>query len=184
MSDAEYSDEVDDRDTLALLTELRDELEAKGTLPLSSTPRMNRDDILAYLDAAIERLPEDLHAARRMLRDREDHLAKTARDAQDILDTARQRAADMVEKEAVVRKSRKVARAVIDDAEEKARQRQHDADDYVDQKLAAFEVVLDRIMASVQKGRERLQVHVASPAMEQPLEETPGSDFFDQDEAG
>ena len=90
----------------------------------------------------------------------------------------------MVEKEAVVRKARKVARGAIDDAEEKARQRQHDADDYVDQKLAAFEVVLERIMASVQKGRDRLQLHMATPAMEQPAEEAPGSDFFDQDEAG
>jgi uncharacterized protein YicC (UPF0701 family) len=180
VNDVAEHEEPDDRDTLALLSELRDELESKGTLPLSSTPRMNRDDILAYLDAAIDRLPEELHVARRLLRDREEFLAKTKRDGLEILETARQRAAAMVEKEAVVRKARKEARTTIDDAEEKARQRQHDADDYVDQKLAAFEIVLERISAQVANGRDRLQLHVTTPILDQP-ESEPDHAFFDQD---
>jgi hypothetical protein len=34
----------------------------------------------------------------------------------------------------------------------------HEAEDYADQKLASFEIVLDRTMKTVQAGREKLQV--------------------------
>ena len=57
----------------------------------------------------------------------------------------------------------------------------HEAEDYVDRKLAAFEVVLDRTMAQVQRGREQLQVHVGAPTAE-PADEVPAEGaFFDQD---
>jgi len=57
----------------------------------------------------------------------------------------------------------------------------HEAEDYIDQKLASFEVVLDRTMQTVQKGRERLQVVVALPEAEV-VDETDDNAFFDQDE--
>ena len=42
-----------------------------------------------------------------------------------------------------------VAQTVVDDAEASARQLRHEAEDYVDQKLAAFEVVLERTLQAV-----------------------------------
>ena len=61
--------------------------------------------------------------------------------------------------------------------------RTHEAEDYVDQRLAAFEVVLDRTMATVKRGREQLQVHTGSPALAEaePDLETDEPGFFDQD---
>ncbi len=64
-----------------------------------------------------------------------------------------------------------------------AAQLRNEAEDYVDRKLAAFEVVLDRTMQTVQKGRERLQVH--APTHEDLLgheAEEAEQAFFDQDE--
>jgi len=47
----------------------------------------------------------------------------------------------------------------------------------------AFEVVLDRTMQQVQKGRERLEVH--APAVEAQLDDLDDEGaFFDQDEGG
>ena len=84
-----------------------------------------------------------------------------------------------------------VALELTDDAEASARQLKHEAEDYVDQKLAAFEVVLERTMQAVEKGRERLQVVIEpEPEPEFASEELPGlaeggedyeSSFFDQD---
>jgi hypothetical protein len=103
-----------------------------------------------------------------------------------------------VERTEVVREARRVAQTVVDDAEASARQLRHEAEDYVDQKLAAFEVVLERTLQAVEKGRERLQVVIEpepeledEPEMEsEEMEELPGSieveaeleeTFFDQD---
>jgi hypothetical protein len=69
---------------------------------------------------------------------------------------------------------------VVDDAEAQARALKHEAEDYIDQKLASFEVVLDRTMQAVQKGRERLQVVVDLPEAEV-VGETDEGGFFDQD---
>jgi hypothetical protein len=67
---------------------------------------------------------------------------------------------------------------VVDDAEASGRQLRHEAEDYVDQKLAAFEVVLERTMHSVQKGRERLQVVIEpEPGPEPDPDSEPDSDY-------
>ena len=58
----------------------------------------------------------------------------------------------------------------------------HEAEDYIDQKLAAFEVVLERTMQPVQKGREQLQVDVPAEPTEPEAGDEPGG-FFDQDES-
>ena len=62
----------------------------------------------------------------------------------------------MVESTEVVREARRTAEDIIDDAERHAAAMRLEAEDYVDRKLAAFEVVLDRTMQTVAKGRERL----------------------------
>ena len=66
-------------------------------------------------------------------------------------------------------------------AEDRARAMRLETEDYIDQKLAGFEVVLERTMAAVQKGRERLQVVVEAPLEVEPAEEEAVSGFFDQD---
>ena len=72
----------------------------------------------------------------------------------------------MVERTEVVREARRTAEAIVEHADRQAAQIRHEAEDYVDRKLAAFEVVLDRTMQQVQKGRERLQVNVPAETME------------------
>ena len=67
---------------------------------------------------------------------------------------------------------------MVDDAEAAARALRHEAEDYVDQKLAAFEVVLERTMQAVQKGRERLQVVIEpEPGPEPDPDSEPDSDY-------
>ena len=63
----------------------------------------------------------------------------------------------------------------------------HEAEDYCDQKLAGMEIVLDRIMRTVQSGREKLQA-TAPPVGRtrpghRPAPARTGTEdgFFDQD---
>lgn len=173
-------------DTEAVLIELRDMIEQAGTLPLSSSPRVNRDEVLQMLDEAIEAFPEELREARWLLKEREEYLAKARREAEQIIEAARVRAERMVERTEVVREARRTAEAIVTEANDQARALQHEAEDYVDQKLAAFEVVLERTMQTVVRGRERLQVHVGAPRMAEPVDDDADdaeSSFFDQDDA-
>ena len=170
-------------DTESSLLRMRELLESSGTVPFSSSPRVNRDDLLTLIDEALEHLPEELKQARWLLKERNEFLAKAQREADQIIEAARVQAERMVERDEVVRAARRHADALVEDAESRSRALQHEAEDYVDQRLAAFEVVLDRTMQTVQRGREQLQVHTGSSALHdaepEVVDDEPG--FFDQD---
>ena len=62
----------------------------------------------------------------------------------------------------------------------------HETEDFVDQRLASFEILLDRLAKTVAAGREKLAIGVpARKAPEpDPDEEQRNASFFDQDRDG
>jgi F0F1-type ATP synthase membrane subunit b/b' len=126
-------------------------------LPMSNTIRMSRDEIGELLNAALEKLPDELRRARWLLKEREEFLARTRREADDILDQARARAERMVQRTEVVKAAEQKARKLVETADEEARRIRLDTEDYCDQRLASFEIVLDKTLKMVAAGRARLQ---------------------------
>ncbi len=167
-------------DTAALLEQLREMLEAARKLPMSASVSINREEFGAILQDAIDGLPEELREARWLLKERDQVVDRAANEAGRLVEAARVRAERMVEKNELVREARRTSEQIIEDGERQAASIRHEAEDYVDRKLAAFEVVLDRTMQTVQKGRERLQVHAPSPVVNEA--DVDESGFFDQDE--
>ncbi len=165
-------------DVETLVLRVRELIESGRSMPMSASVLVNREELVGMLDDAIAQLPEELRHARWLLKEREEFLAQAKREADDILEAAQVQAARMVERTEVAREANRVAQSVVTAAEAESRQLKHEAEDYVDQKLAAFEVVLERTMQAVQKGRDRLQVVV------EPLEDELVDDrvFFDQDD--
>ena len=174
----QYSGET--LDTEELILQVRDQIDTARSVPMSASVMVNRDELVGMLEDAVAALPEEIRQARWLLKEREEFLAKARREAEDIIDAGRQQAQRMVEKTEVVREANLHARRIVDDAEKTSRDLKHEAEDYIDQKLASFEVVLERTMAAVSKGRERLQVVI--PAAEVEIDdEVDEANFFDQD---
>lgn len=173
-------------DTGALLLQMQEQLERARGLFMSASVSVNRDEFGALLQEAIDGLPDELREARWLLKERDQVIERAQHEADRILEAARVRAERMVERTEVVREARRTAEDIVDRAQQAAGAMRHEAEDYVDRKLAAFEVVLDRTMQAVQKGRERLQVHAPTPMPadgDPELEEHEDSGaFFDQDE--
>lgn len=167
-------------DVETLLRRVSDLVGNARPVPLSASVMISRDEVLELVDEALARLPEELRAARWLLREREEFLAKVEREGEDILDAARQRAERMVQRTEVARAAEARARRTIDDAEAEARRLRHEAEDYCDQKLAQFEIVLDRTLKTVQAGRARLTSAPMPTGADEPPEEDE-SGFFDQD---
>lgn len=173
-------------DIEGLLDELFEVVERAKSMPLSSSAIISRDEVLELAERARQALPAELIAARRVLRDLEEMRRRAAREADELLDEARAQAAHLVQRTEVVRQARHHAERIVLDAEAEARRVRHDADDYVDRKLAAFEIVLDRTIRTVQAGRERLgvapPVPVAEPDAESAKRDGDTEDSpFDQD---
>jgi len=172
-------------DVETLLRRVVDLIGNARPMPLSASVMINRDEVLELVEDAAERLPEELRQARWLLRERDEFLAKVQRQGDDILDQARVQAERMVQRTEVVRAAQHTARRTVEEAEAESRRLRHEAEDYCDQKLAQFEIVLDRTMKTVQAGRSRLQ-GTATMTGEVPVvvDEAAGSteaDFFDQD---
>ena len=75
------------------------------------------------------------------------------------------------------------ARHLVDDAEAESRRMHREIEDYCDQKLASFEIVLDRISRAVAAGRQKLSTTALAHAALAPDEPDSAAEaaFFDQD---
>ena len=144
-------------ETEEILLQLHDIVDAARPVPLSASSMISKEEVLELLDEALARLPEELRAARWLLKEREEYLARVRHEGDEILDQARTRAERMVQRTEVVKAAEARAYQVVDTAEAEARRLHHEVEDFCDQKLASFEIVLDRTMKLVASGRQKLQ---------------------------
>ena len=169
-------------DAEGLIRQALDAVNTARTMPLSASVLVARDELVGLLQGALDRLPDEVRQARWLLRERDEFIAQRKRDAEGLLDDVRAEAERMVQRTEIVRQANHVAQRILDDAREEARRLRHEAEDYCDQKLASFEIVLDRTLKTVQAGREKLQATPAPPPTANAAaasEESTG--FFDQD---
>jgi len=145
--------------------------EAKS-MPLSSSVLVNREEFLELLEAARSELPEEIKQARWIVKDREELLAKARKTGETVVQKAQDEQRRLLSQEAVVREAVEEADRVLAEAREQGRQIRLEAEDYVDAKLAQFEIVLEktykelaRSIGQVQRGREKLRG--VSPAQEE-----------------
>ena len=168
----------------SLLRQAIEIVEAARPMPLSALSMINKEEVLALLQAAVQGLPEELRAARWLLKERDDFLAKVQVEGDQIIAMSRASAEQMVQRTELVKTAEERARRVVAEAEDKARELKLETEDWCDQKLGAMEIVLERTMRTVASGRSRLQG--AQPAGAESLdsdpEPPPADRFFDQDD--
>ena len=140
-----------------LLLQLRDLVADAPKVPLSASAMISREEVLGLLDEAIDRLPDELRAARWLLKERDEFLTKVRHEGDEIVDHARAQAEQFVQRTEVVKAAEQRAWEIVDRAEADARRLQHEVEDFCDQKLASFEIVLERTMGMVASGRAKLQ---------------------------
>lgn len=162
-----------------LLRRVADLVAAARPMPLSASAMINKEEVLELLEEAIDRLPDELREARWLRKEREEYLTKMRADGDEILDAARARAERMVQRAEVVKSAEHRARRIIEGAEAEARRLRLECEDFCDQKLAGFEIVLERTLKMVGAGREKLQ---ATNIVHEDGEPVPSDEvFFDQD---
>ncbi|MGO9658090.1 MAG: DivIVA domain-containing protein [Acidimicrobiales bacterium] len=144
-------------ETEALLNRVAGMISGARALPLSSSVKLdNKDEILELLREASERLPEEVRQGRWMLKEREEFLAATKRQADELVEAARSEAQRLVQRTEILKEAQAQARRVVEEARDEARRLRLEAEDYADQKLAHFEIVLERTLKTVASGRQKL----------------------------
>jgi F0F1-type ATP synthase membrane subunit b/b' len=132
-------------------------IEEARSVPLSASCVVHRGEILEMLEGAREYLPADLHSAEQIIVDRDRIIEEGRISAESMIATAREDVARMVEQTAIVQSARDEAQRILDDARDIAAQEREEVEAYIDGRLATLEVILNKTMDAVARGRERLE---------------------------
>ena len=87
----------------------------------------------------------------------------------------------MVQRTEVVRAAEQRARQVMEAAETDSCRLRHETEDFLDQRLGSFEILLDKLQKTVSAGRQRLSIGAPSQPVDVIEVDDPTKGFFDQE---
>jgi vacuolar-type H+-ATPase subunit H len=126
------------------------------SMPMSASVMVNRAELLAMLEELRQALPGSLAQAQELIGDREQMVEQARQEAERIISTAHAERGSLISDTEIARRSQAEADRILNEARQEAEEVRAEADDYVDSKLANFEVVLTKTLGSVGRGREKL----------------------------
>ncbi|CAB5051524.1 ATP-synt_Fo_b domain containing protein [Candidatus Nanopelagicaceae bacterium] len=130
--------------------------EARG-VPLSASCVVHRGEMLEILEGARDVLPADLSGAEDIITKRDQIIDEGRASAESMIATAREDVARMVEQTSIVQAARDEAQRILDEARDVAEDERREVEAYIDGRLATLEVILNKTMEAVARGRERLE---------------------------
>ena len=131
-------------------------VEEARSVPLSASCVVHRDELLEILDEARNSLPQDFAKAQNLLASRDAIVEEARQSAEQLVAMAREEVARMVEQTAIVQAARDESQRVLDEARTMAERERQEVENYIDSRLATLEVILNKTMDAVSRGRERL----------------------------
>jgi hypothetical protein len=141
----------------AKLDELAGLVEAARAMPMSASCIINRAEVLEAIEGLRASLPSELNVARSVLKDRSAVVEEGRLEAQRIVDEAEAERYKLVSRTEVVKEATREAERLIAIAQSETDRMRVEVDDYVDAKLANFEIILRRTLDAVEHGRDKIQ---------------------------
>ncbi|MFQ5555765.1 MAG: hypothetical protein ACE5GC_10410 [Acidimicrobiia bacterium] len=143
------------------------------TVPLSASVMVNKEeflgrlealkgDLVSALDRAQELLPEELRAARWMVRERERYVTRTNERAREMLGKAREKSETLVSESHVIQEAVEEANRLVRNSEKESERIRLEAEDFAEQQLTEAETFLAELVRYVQGARA--QFHETLPA--------------------
>jgi vacuolar-type H+-ATPase subunit H len=143
-------------DVLVLIDKLDDLIHNAKTVPLTDTVRIEKEEIYDILDQMRASIPEEIKQARWIVKERTDMLAEAKREAERLIQEARDKAEDIASNEEVVRIAHEQADAILTDAQVRAHEMNTGAIDYADEVFGTLEANLDKFLNAVSRSRDKL----------------------------
>ena len=145
---AELSDLQDTVDDLIV------HLHEAKSVPLSGNAMVDREQFLGMLERIRADLPDELRAARWMVREREAFIARTNEKAREIVDRARKEADALVSDSNIMAEAVEEANILVRRAEGEARRLRLETEDEIERKLQRLELILNQILDQIQDARQ------------------------------
>ncbi len=144
-------------DIMNLIDKIEDVIATARRVPLSNSVMINEQKIFETIDEMRASIPDELKQARWIVKERQEMLAEAEKEASATIEEARKNAEQIASEQEIVKMAESQADKILFDAKEKEREIRLGAEDYADEMLANLEVNLGKLLAAVQRGRDRLQ---------------------------
>ena len=151
-------------DVLVLIDKLDDLIHNARPVPLTDQVRVDREEIYDLLDQMRATIPEEIKQARWIVKERQEMLAEAKREAERIVKEANDEQLRLVSEQEVVKQAENHAEDIVEEARAREREIRLGAEDYADEILSTLEVNLEKVLAAVRRGRDRLAGREEEPA--------------------
>lgn len=131
-------------------------VESAKAVPMSASCLVHRADLLGLLADLEQLLPETISRAQEVLGDREGVVEQGRREAEAIVAEAKKERRRLLEETDVHREALEESERMREEARAAAEAMRVEVEDYVDAKLANFEIVLSKTLSAVERGRQKL----------------------------
>ncbi|MDQ3662638.1 MAG: hypothetical protein M3454_16610 [Actinomycetota bacterium] len=159
-------------DIVERLEELQVLVEEAKSVPFSASAVIDQNEFLELIAQLKQAVPDEVRQARWMARDRDELLARARKEADRLLAEAREQRDRLLSRSEIVHAAQRESERLVDEGKAKAARTRLEAEDYIDQKLAGFEILLNKTLATVARGREQL-VAPRGEESEEPREKDP-----------
>ena len=139
------------------LEELSVLVEEAKAVPLSASCMVNRAVVLDLIDDIRDALPSSLSDADQLLAEREAVVAEGRREAERLIAEAREEQLRMLSQHEVYLVAVAESEALRAETLDEVTRMRRETDDYIDARLATFEITLHKTLVAVERGRDKLR---------------------------
>src|SRR5660397_214430 len=133
-------------DFIVLLDKLDDLVQNSGTFPLTDKVMIDRQEIYGLMEQMRSTIPEEIRQSRWIVKERKK-----------MLEEASEESERLASQEEIVKRAERESEEMLRKSEARSREIRLGAEDYADEVLGKLENNLEKFLAAVQRGRERLQ---------------------------
>ncbi len=144
-------------DILHLVDRLEELFNESRAVPFTRNVVVDEDKMLDIIDQMRVAIPEEVKKAQQLLSQKDRILAQAQEEAGRIVALAKEKAEQIVEREAIVKSAQTRASQIVNQAREDAAATRRDADDYVVSSLEGLEAEVGRMLNQVRNGIRKIE---------------------------
>lgn len=143
-------------DIFKILEELEEIIQSSKKVPLTGRILINEEVLLDFLDRIRTILPEEIHQAKWLSKERDRLIQEAREEAERILQETREEISWLVSESELTKQAQTAAEEIVSQAKRVAREIKSGATEYADEILRQLEENLNKSLSIVQKAREEL----------------------------
>lgn len=144
-------------ESLQIIEQVLNEITEARSVPLSRDGALvNRQEMINLLNELKKKLPQDILEANQILDHKEAIIEEGRFAGQSVIDQARNEANRLISQTEIVQAAQVRANEILQQVDQELLKMRAETDEYIDARLANFEITLNRTLLAVRRGREKI----------------------------